>query len=297
VKILTRLGKKEKNESDRHQLSEVSLKDLAFRWLNEHKHENRRGKIIKLAASLGLSYAKKRDYLYQISRQFNTEVKNGLRRWSPSSQHNWCAVGFVGGCLDRKGFPAIEDVAVELGWVLSKNRNRELFWVDRYLGRIRWWATGRVSILVKKPCTLGRAKQLAAKAFVWNSLILDHTASVKFIEGIHWCSSEDVYLTPNGQRLPYMKISAYEDIFGEIVLGDLSHPNGVEIKVCPGLLHRQNYQLAASSKAIEESLLAIKETKEVLKQVAEQTKQFGDLLQSFSSPLSPKGEKDKMMVV
>jgi hypothetical protein len=288
--ILTGLRIKRKTESDKHQFSEVSLKELAFRWLSKHKHENRRGKIIKLATSLGLNYAKKRDYLYQISRQFNTEVKNGVRRWSPDSQHNWCAVGFVGECLDRKRFPVVEDVAAGLGWVLSKNRNRELFWVDRYLGRVRWWATGKVFILVKKPCTLGRAKQLAAKAFIWNKLILDRIAGFKFVDGIHWYSSEDVYLTPNGQRLPYMRITAYDDIFGEIVLGDSSHPNGVEIKVCPGLLHRHNERLEASNRAIKESSQVAKETREVLKQL-------GELLQSFSVPLPPKDEKDKGMVV
>jgi hypothetical protein len=297
VILLTGLCKKRKTESASNQYLQGTLRDQVFRWLNEHKHEKKYGKLVRLANDLGLNYTTARGYLHQLSSHFNAEVKNGGRRWGPSSQHNWCAVGFVGGCLDRKRFPGVEDVAVELGWVLSKNRNRELFWVDRDYGRVRWWATGKVFILVKKPCTLGRTKQLAAKAFIWNNLILDRVAGFKFVDGIRWHSSEDVYLTPNGQRLPYMKISAYKDIFGEIILGDSSHPTGVEIKVCPGLLHRHNEQLAASKQAIIENLHAFREAKEVLKQVAEQTKQFGDLLQSFSTPLSPKHKNNEVMVV
>ena len=63
------------------------------------------------------------------------------------------------------------------GWVLSKARNRFLVWKGR-LGRVVWFESGTVTLHVKRPGNLGKAKQLFCDAFVNTGLLTD----VKVVE-------------------------------------------------------------------------------------------------------------------
>jgi hypothetical protein len=139
--------------------------------------------------------------------------------------------GRVPECLDRRKYPEVLDQAIGAGWQLSRNRNKALLWkVNRNsFGRIEWFENGTVSISLRAPINMGRARSLIGKAFGDTGLILDNRILIVFQESLRWGGAHDVFETK--ERLPYKKITAYIDGYNmEIVLGDASHPNAVEIK-------------------------------------------------------------------
>lgn len=114
-----------------------------------------------------------------------------------------------------------------LGWRLSRARNRFLIWEGR-LGRVVWFGSGTVTLHVKKPGNLGRAKQLFCDAFGNTGLVTDvkvlcGVADRVFQKGVH---------VPYGtkQRLPQLEIKDFVESHGILIkLGDRSHPNAVEV--------------------------------------------------------------------
>jgi len=52
----------------------------------------------------------------------------------------------VNACLDRKKNVDVAANAVSVGWHLSKNRNRILFWDEPGLERVQWWETGTIFV-------------------------------------------------------------------------------------------------------------------------------------------------------
>jgi len=113
------------------------------------------------------------------------------------------------------------------GWVLSKARNRFLVWKGR-LGRAVWFESGTVTLHVKRPGNLGKAKQLFCDAFVNTGLLTDVKVLNPILERIRPKSGHFPY--SSGERLPYMVIRDFEESHGIVIkVGDKTHPNAIEV--------------------------------------------------------------------
>jgi hypothetical protein len=112
---------------------------------------------------------------------------------------------YVPKSLDRKQFGnQVVPQALAAGWIQSRNKNRELIWKDRQLGRIEWWETGKILETIKKPHTLLRAKKLLGRAFFDADLIRDTRIAAAFLDSVRWHGSHDVY--EYAERLPYISL-------------------------------------------------------------------------------------------
>jgi hypothetical protein len=155
-------------------------------------------------------------------------------KFAPDSQHHCVAEAFVPVFLDRKKDHRITELALKVGWILSKNPNKELIWnIHSGIGRIRWWETGRVRVHVKKPHHLGRVKKLVSIAFFQSGLILNEQLFSDFVDQFEWKETHDVYFPKEKKRLPYLNIQdpSYQRLgIRSIRIGDKSHPYGVEIE-------------------------------------------------------------------
>jgi hypothetical protein len=113
------------------------------------------------------------------------------------------------------------------GWVQSKARNRFLVWRGG-LGRVVWFETGTVTLHVRAPGNLGRAKQLFCDAFGNTGLIVDLRVLTEYSEKVWQKGLHAPYKT--SQRLPKLTISDFAGSHGITVkVGDRSHPNAVEV--------------------------------------------------------------------
>jgi len=113
------------------------------------------------------------------------------------------------------------------GWVLSKTRNRFFVWKGRF-GRVVWFETGTVTLHVRRPGNLGRAKQLFCDAFVNTGLLTDMKLLNPVLERIRPKSGHFPY--SSGERLPYMVIRDFEESHGIVIkVGDRTHPDAVEV--------------------------------------------------------------------
>jgi len=113
------------------------------------------------------------------------------------------------------------------GWVLSKARNRFFVWKGRF-GRVVWFETGTVTLHVRRPGNLGRAKQLFCDAFVNTGLLTDMKLLNTVLERIRPKSGHFTY--SSGERLPYMVIRDFEESHGIVIkVGDRTHPDAVEV--------------------------------------------------------------------
>jgi hypothetical protein len=102
-------------------------------------------------------------------------------------------------------------------------------WKEK-LGRLRWFETGRVSLWVRKPASLGKAFQLVCNGFFATGLIFDFRVMKEVLKSVRFKGASYVFETE--QRLPKLVV----DLFGEsngvrIKLGDRSHPHAVEVDV------------------------------------------------------------------
>jgi hypothetical protein len=221
------------------------LKYRLFAWLREHPKERNRGYLRKASIELHINYKEKKELLWKYASEFKNDIRSlpeygrgsTLRVCSkPDSQHACFAEVFVPDCLSRvKFYDDVTNGAVDAGWRLSRNRNKNLCWDrERFsVGRVQWWVDGRVRVHVVDPHKvaepLSRVKQLLYAAFVASGLIADLSISEVFLRGVQWFSSHDVYMYE--KPLPYKKITAYREMgIEEIVTGDLSHRSGLEVK-------------------------------------------------------------------
>jgi len=220
------------------------LKYRLWSWLRAHPHERKRGFLRKAAVELNIDYKQRKNVLYIYSSKFKTDVQNltdfgkaprsvvspsqGLVKSKPDSQHACFAIATTPECLDRKKFRDVECLALEAGWRLSKNKNRELIWEKNLnVGRIRWWTTGHVRVHVERPQTLSKAKQLLFGAFVDTGLIDSIKISETFLTTVEWHGHHDNFETDH--NLPYMRITAYNELgLKSLTLGDHSHRRDVE---------------------------------------------------------------------
>jgi hypothetical protein len=113
------------------------------------------------------------------------------------------------------------------GWVRSKSKNRFWMWPCR-LGRVVWFESGTVTLHVRRPGNLGKAKQLFCDAFVNTGLLTDMKLLNPVLERIRPKSGHFPYSA--GERLPYMVIRDFELSHGIVIkVGDRTHPDAVEV--------------------------------------------------------------------
>lgn len=116
----------------------------------------------------------------------------------------------------------------DTGWKITKSKNKALLYKSR-LGRIRFFGTGTVEIFVAKPANLGKCLQLFSNAFTTTYLIENIRVVDEFRRGllVRWHGTYKA-----GQRLPYMKVTTFEDTHNLIFIsGDRTHPDCYEFIV------------------------------------------------------------------
>ena len=157
----------------------------------------------------------------------------------------------------------VENMA--FGWVLSRARNRFLVWKGR-LGRAVWFESGTVTLHVKCPGNLGKAKQLFCDAFVNSGLLTDVKVLNSILERIRPKSGHFPY--GSKERLPYVVIRDFEESHGIVIkVGDKTHPNAIEV-------------IASFSTAIDsvlEKLDKLERSGEFLEKILSRLRSFDDL--------------------
>jgi hypothetical protein len=159
----------------------------------------------------------------QLLANYKTQWRHTYRneRGLKCSSHGW-----RGWCYLPNG-GALRTKAVDVGWKLSRARNRWLLWKDR-LGRLQWFETGRVNLYVRKPPNLGRAYQLICNAFSFTGLITDIKVLEEILEGVRFKGAH--YVFPVGERLPKLTIDLFQKSNGIVIkVGDDTHPDSLEV--------------------------------------------------------------------
>jgi len=152
-------------------------------------------------------------------------LKCSLHGW-----RGWCYLptSFANSGVSCNGAVAgIRTRAVEVGWKLSRARNRWLLWKDR-LGRLQWFETGRVNLYVRKPANLGRAYQLICNGFSFTGLITDIKVLEQLLSTVRFKGAHYVFSV--GERLPRLTIDLFAKSNGVIIkVGDVTHPDSLEV--------------------------------------------------------------------
>ena len=179
---------------------------------------------------LDLSYKRYHNYVSKTKWEWKYYYRNE-RGSKCSSFHCFKAKvrldGALSEALRRVVKLDVERGGVGFGWVLSKARNRFLVWKCR-LGRVVWFESGTVTLHVRRPGNLGKAKQLFCDAFVNTGLLTDMKLLNPVLERIRPKSGHFPYSA--GERLPYMVIRDFEESHGIVIkVGDRTHPDAVEV--------------------------------------------------------------------
>lgn len=285
------------------------LKYRLFAWLRENPSNRKRGYLRKASIDLQIDYQVKKDLLWKYASEFKTDIRslpeNGrgskCRVCSkPDSQHACFAEVFVPDCLSRLKFFEVTKLAQEVGWRLSRNKNRNLSWdKEQYsVGRVQWWVNGRVRVHVVKSERavepLGKVKQLLYKAFISSGLILDLVISEAFLKEVRWFSAHDVY--DYDRPLPYKKIVTYRELGVEtIVTGDVSHRSGLEVHVVkPDIVSKFERLVESLGKALEKGELDKVGWSKVLEQNTLAIQGFNSYLAEVSKPKSDLKKVDRL---
>jgi hypothetical protein len=202
-----------------------SLRQRVFALLDENPYLTAKT-ICKL---LDLPYKQSYRYLNKLKSDWksNRENEQGSKCSSVHGWRGWCCVPYG----------VRRDLAVGVGWVLTKARNRWLLWRDE-IGRMQWFETGKINLYIRKPVNLGRVKQLVCNGFYKTGLIEDIVILDQVLATIHQKEAHHVFET--GQPLPRMTIDAFDKSHGiTIKVGDKSHRRAVEvISRCPNWAER-----------------------------------------------------------
>lgn len=197
-----------------------NLKRSVFSLLDKN-HELMPKDICKL---LDLDHKKHGHYIRDLRYQWKSHFRN-RHALKCLTFHN--ARGWIYALKSVRREAALESEG--RGWVQTAARNRMLLWSDRSLGRLEWHVSGRINVWVKKPATLGRAKQLLANAFSFTGLIRDVEVFDLWANSIRFKGAHLVY--DAGERLPYARIDYLKESLGVVVkTGDATHPTGIEIE-------------------------------------------------------------------
>jgi len=209
------------------QVFSITLKERVFLKLNQFPNIKTR----ELCRLLDLDYHQSRETIWSYRSEWR-KTKSIMSRALKAQTHRARAACFALKSFDRK-------LALRVGWIQSKNRNRALIWkVNPSYGRIIWYQNGKIIIHIKKPQIVARVKRLLCFAFFNTGLLYDPRLLNPFLEPVHWHGASDVFET--GKKLPYLKINKYKASHGlEILVGDTSHPTSVEVNwVHPDWLER-----------------------------------------------------------
>jgi hypothetical protein len=171
-----------------------------------------------------------RKHWNQIIANYKTDWRHNHKneRGSKCSLHGWrgwCYLPSEVGVATLSG--ALRTRAVDVGWIVSRARNRWLLWKDR-IGRLQWFETGRVNLYVRKPANLGKAYQLICNAFSFTGLITDMKVLEEILGGLRFKGAH--YVFPVGQRLPKLTIDLFQKSNGIVIkVGDNTHPDSLEV--------------------------------------------------------------------
>jgi len=219
----------------------------------------------KIGELLGLDYGYYKGYLWQLTAQHKTLLRNsrGLKGLNFHHWHGWIYA--------LKGMNRA--LAVENGWLQTRARNRYLLFKTRD-GRLEWHESNRIKVWIKKPVTQGKALQLLADGFFKTFLITDIRVFTEWAKDLRHKGGHCAVDT--GVRLPYLKVDLFKKSNGIVlVLGDKTHPTSLEIQ----------YSLPDYA---EKSEVIIQQNTKMLEQ-------FSKVLKDLSAPRSP--PKDDRSVV
>ncbi len=123
------------------------------------------------------------------------------------------------------------------GWTFTKATNHFIYYKSG-LGWIKVFNTGTVVLFVRKPANEGKCMQLFCTALIKTGLF----DSVRMVEDFQNTLMRKMHVIFDaGQRLPYMKITAFQDTHKFVaVSGDRSHPT------CWEFMMEYNAEVAAA---------------------------------------------------
>lgn len=220
----------------------VSIRQSVFERLDENPLLTAKG----LCRLLDLPYSKYWNYAGRLRCEWK-HYRRSERGSTCSSVHGWRGWCYVPAGVDRVR-------ALDTGWVQSKARNRWLLWRDR-LGRLQWFETGRVNVYVRQPASLGRAYQLACNGFSFTGLITDFKVLEEVLLSVRFKGAHYVFRT--GQRLPRLTVDLFAKSNGVVIkVGDVSHPDALEIVATYPDWAEQNERLLEQINDVLQSALA-----------------------------------------
>ena len=141
-----------------------------------------------------------------------------------------------------------------------------------------------------------RVFALIYRAFYYTGLIFEIELMAKFLKTWHWNAEDKVF--PTTEHLPYRKIMDYAESHGIMVtLGDLSHPNAVEIRAVEPAFKEQYEALVARGLVLAETLgKVLEQNGKLVEMDLKAIQDFSQFLQCLSQPKSP-SHADRSMVV
>ena len=225
-KVSSGHGMAEKPEPQLYQGFSETTKAKAYEWLRQHLKEKQRGKIKQLAKFIGLDYQANKNYLWQISSDFKTDVRNrqGLK---PPNWHNWL------GRIEEKDCSCqlSREEAVKKGWLQTRAKNHYLLWKDpKGLGRFEWHLDGTIKTWVRKPVSDVKKLQLLANAFFNTYLITDIKIFTEWARTLRQLGEDCAVHV--GFDVPYFEIDLFKDSNGIVIVGgDKSHRDCIEAKL------------------------------------------------------------------
>lgn len=205
-------------DSDSKKWLDSSIRQSIFRLLEKNPLLTAKS----LCKLLDLSYGRHQAYVNRLKHEWRSNHRNEQVS-KCSNVHAWRGWCYVPAEVRR-------DLAVDVGWVCSKAKNRWLLWKDK-LGRLQWFETGRVNLYVRRPANSGKAYQLVCNGFSFTGLITDLKVLEKVLASVRFKGAHYVFSTE--QRLPRLVIDLFAKSNGIIVkVGDTSHSNAVEVVAC-----------------------------------------------------------------
>jgi hypothetical protein len=286
------------------------MKYQLFAWLRDNPSIRKRGYLKRAAVELKIPYKEKKELLWRYASEFKTDIRslpqNGRGSNSrvcskPDSQHAVFAEVGVPDCLSREKYYAeVTNLAVDVGWRLSKNSNHNLIWdKEQYsVGRVQWWVTGRVRVHLVNPHKVDEpmalVKQLLYGAFIASGLIADLKISEGFLRDVIWYDNHDVY--DYDRSLPYKKITTYKELgINAIITGDISHRHSLEVHVIkPDIVTKFERLVDAVNKAFTQSELEKAGMAKILEQNTVAIQGFNNYLAEVSKPRSEAKKVDRL---
>lgn len=176
----------------------------------------------QICKKLGLPYQTYKAYV--TNERWKWKNNSQLKQGSNCSLHKW-----LGWAILPDVVGLVRARAVEVGWKVTRSRNRWLLWRDK-LGRLMWFSTGRVNLYVRKPGNLGRAYQLICNAFSFTGLVTDMQVLRQILDSVRFKGAH--YVFPTGRRMPMLTIDLFAKSNGIVIkVGDTTDPNSIEVQL------------------------------------------------------------------